>query len=98
MSDKAEMETEAISMDRSPFAEVPVEILISVGRARPLLKDLISLTDDTVFPLDREIDDPVELYVGDHLIGRGTLEEVGEAGSGRLGVRLTEISKLPKGI
>jgi len=53
--------------------------------------DLLDLRPDAVLTLDRRITDPVELYVGDRLIARGELEEVGEPGSGQLAVRLTEV-------
>ena len=75
------------------FAQVPIEITISVGMARPLIKDLLTLEEDAVLPLDRSLDDPVELYVGDKLIGRGQLEEVDGEGSGKLGVRIVEITQ-----
>lgn len=78
----------------SGFGQVPVEITVSVGTARPLVKELMELGDDAVFPLDRTLEDPVELYIGDKLIARGELEEIGEAGSGQLGVRLTEITNV----
>ena len=76
----------------SPFQQVPLEIKISVGHARPLIRDLVKLTHDSVLPLDRRIDDPVDLFVGDRLIARGTLEELDDADpSGQLAVRLVEI-------
>jgi flagellar motor switch protein FliN/FliY len=53
--------------DNNPFAQVPIEVTISVGRARPLVKDLLRLSRDAILPLDRRVDDPVELYVGDRL-------------------------------
>lgn len=76
----------------APFGEVPVVITISVGRARPLIKDLLALDEDKVLPLDRSVDDPVELYVGERLIARGQLEEIEGPGSGKLGVRITEVA------
>lgn len=75
----------------SPFTQVPIEITISVGRARPLVRELLKLGRDSVLPLDRRVDDPVELYVGDRLIGRGELEELDGERRGQLAVRLTEI-------
>ncbi len=36
------------------------------------------------------MDDPVEIMVGDRVIARGELEEMGDD-SGRIGVRLTEV-------
>lgn len=79
---------------RAPFAQVPIEITISVGRARPLVRDLLRLGPDSVLPLDRRVDDPVELYVGDRLIGRGELEELDGDRAGQLAVRLTELATI----
>ena len=80
-----------MSRGQDRFASVPVEISILVGTARPLIRDLLELDEDVVFPLDRTIEDPVELYSADKLIARGELEEIGEEGSGKLGVRVTEV-------
>lgn len=77
----------------TPFAQVPVEITVSVGKARPRIRELLDLAPDAVLALDRNIDDPVELYVGQRLIARGVLEETDEDGSGRLAVRLTEVAR-----
>jgi flagellar motor switch protein FliN/FliY len=84
--------------DTSPFAKVPIEITISVGRARPLVKDLLRLSRDAILPLDRRVDDPVELYVGDRLIARGELTELEGENSGQLAVRLTEVANLKSGL
>ncbi|OYU19465.1 MAG: hypothetical protein CFE34_05090 [Rhodobacteraceae bacterium PARR1] len=84
--------------DANPFAQVPIEITISVGRARPLVRDLLRLTRDAVLPLDRRVEDPVELWVGDRLIARGELEELGGDSSGQLAVRLTEVANLRGGL
>lgn len=73
------------------FGSIPIEITISIGMARPPIKDLLTLEQDSVLPLDSALDDPVDLYVGNKLIGRGQLEELDE-GSGRLGVRITEVT------
>jgi flagellar motor switch protein FliN/FliY len=82
-----------VSLDAgSPFREVPIEVTVTVGRARPSVGDLLQLRPDDVLALDRRISDPVELYVGDRLIARGELEEVGGEGSGELAVRLTEVA------
>ena len=74
--------------------QVPIEIVISVGRARPMVRDLMKLGRDSVLTLDRRIDDPVELFIGDKLIARGELQEIEGAQAGYLGVRLTEIIDL----
>jgi flagellar motor switch protein FliN/FliY len=80
--------------DTNPFTQVPIEITVSVGRARPLLRDLLRLKRDAVLSLDRKIDDPVELYVGDRLIARGELTELDPSEGGGLAVRLTEVANV----
>ncbi|KPP89263.1 MAG: flagellar motor switch protein FliN [Rhodobacteraceae bacterium HLUCCA08] len=72
--------------------DLPVEVVISVGRARPMVKDLLALSENAVLPLDRRVDDPVELFVGGRLIARGQLEEVEGSDNGQLAVRLTEVA------
>ena len=81
-----------------PLTQVPIEITISVGKARPLVRDLLKLERDAVLPLDRRVEDPVELYVGDKLIALGELEEIDGDPSGRLAVRLTEVADIPNDI
>ena len=77
-----------------PFGQVPIEITISVGKARPQVRDLLRLKRDAVLPLDRRVDDPVELYIGDRLIARGELQELEGEAAGQLAVRLTEVTNL----
>lgn len=86
------------SAETNPFSQVPIEITISVGKARPLVKDLLRLSRDAVLPLDKRVDDPVELYVGDRLIARGELTELEGEAAGQLGVRLTEVANLRGGL
>ncbi len=82
----------------SPFTSVPVEITISVGKARPLIGELLNLGENSVLALDKRVDDPVELFVGDRLIARGELEELEGAQSGQLAVRLTEVAEFQNGL
>lgn len=94
MSDQTKFATDT----SNPFTSVPIEITICVGKARPLLRDLVMLGENAVLTLDRRVDDPVDLYVGDKLIARGTLEEAeGDAG-GQLLVRLTEVITMAQGL
>jgi flagellar motor switch protein FliN/FliY len=75
----------------NPFVRVPIEVTISVGKARPTVGELLQLQPDSVLPLDTRIEDPVELYVGERLIARGELQELDGSEGGQLAVRLTEV-------
>ncbi|WP_432450532.1 FliM/FliN family flagellar motor switch protein [Aliiroseovarius marinus] len=94
----AEQQDEMNAGAANPFVQVPIEVLISVGHARPTVKELLQLKRDSVLPLDKRIEDPVELYVGDKLIARGELQEIEGDESGQLAVRLTEVADLKAGL
>jgi len=76
----------------TPFTRVPIEIRVSVGHARPTVRELLALAPDALLRLDRTVSDPVDLYVGDRLIARGQLEELEGDTAGQLAVRLTEVA------
>lgn len=80
------------SQASNPFVSVPIEVTVSVGKARPLIRDLMSLGENAVLTLDKRVEDPVELFIGDRLVARGQLEELEGEPAGRLAVRLTEIA------
>lgn len=91
-------ETAQDDLTAHPFSQVPVEITISVGKARPMLRDLLRLGRDAVLPLDSKVDDPVELFIGDRLIARGELQELEGDQAGQLAVRLTEVADMGNGL
>ena len=94
----SESSTSPSTEARNPFTSVPIEITVSVGKAKPMIRDLVMLGQNAVLELDRKVEDPVELLVGDKVIARGTLEESGAPGSGKLCVRITEIVDMKSGI
>lgn len=83
--------TKQPSVSGNPFTAVPIEVTVCVGKARPLIRDLVLLGENAVLMLDKSVEDPVDLYVGERLIARGMLEEQEGDGNGRLLVRLTQI-------
>ena len=92
--DDGQLETGTPTREQHPLHSVPIEITVSVGRARPAVRELLSLDENAVLPLDRRVDDPVELYIGDRLIARGELQEQEGGDPGQLAVRLTEVVSL----
>jgi flagellar motor switch protein FliN/FliY len=91
MEDHVESQVGA-SASVHPLQRIPIEIVVSVGKATPLISDLMKLSENAVLPLDRKLDDPVELYIGDRLIARGELQELEGGEPGQLAVRLTEVA------
>jgi flagellar motor switch protein FliN/FliY len=82
----------------SLLQQIPIEVIVCVGKARPRVRDLLAMSENAVLPLDRRIDDPVELYIGDRLVARGELQEMDGAQAGQLAVRLTEVINDPSEI
>ncbi|MCI4666380.1 MAG: FliM/FliN family flagellar motor switch protein [Neomegalonema sp.] len=72
---------------------VPVQVVVSVGAARPTIGELLAMKRDSLLPLDSKLEDPVDIMVGKRVVARGELQELEEE-EGRLGVRLTEIVDL----
>lgn len=87
------MQDDATSDDlmKEPLGQLPIEVKVSVGHARPRLGELLQMRGGQVLPLDRRVQDPVDLYVGDRLIARGELQELDGEQSGQLAVHILEI-------
>lgn len=99
-TDELEKPTEVSALSQmrgKSLMGVQIEVSVSVGKTRLSLSDLVKLEKDSVLQLDSKIEDPVDIYVGERLIARGELEEVGGEG-GHLGVRLTEVADLSEGL
>ena len=80
------------SLENGAVSNLPIEVVVSVGKTRPELRELLRLNESSVLTLDRQIDSPVELLVGDKCIAKGQLEEIPtQDGKNQLAVRLTEI-------
>ncbi|WP_243721954.1 FliM/FliN family flagellar motor switch protein [Meridianimarinicoccus aquatilis] len=92
--DKTQRGMDAIAADsvNNSFSKLPIEVRVTVGRARPTIDELLSMSVDSVLTLDRSLSDPVELFVGEKLIAKGVLEELGGNGVGQLAVRLLEVA------
>lgn len=85
----AEKRAPTEGLQRAIF-NVPIEVVVSVGVARPLIGDLLEMGRNHLMPIDSNIDDPVELRVKGRVIARGELTQVPDADE-QLGVKITEI-------
>ena len=66
---------------------VKVRLTACVGHREITIDELFALSEGDVLELDCATNDPVELYLGERLVGRGELVVVGE----HFGVRLLEL-------
>jgi flagellar motor switch protein FliN len=67
--------------------EIPVDLVVELGRARLTIRELSELNHDEVVELDRPSDSPYDVIVGGKIFARGEVVMVGE----RLALRVTEL-------
>ena len=75
---------------------VSVEVRVCVGKAHPAVAELLALNEGSVLNLDKGVDDPVEMFVGDRLIATGHLEEVEGGAPGQLAIRIEAVGESGK--
>lgn len=68
--------------------DVNVQLSVELGRTSMKLKDIMSLTEESVVMLDRLVDEPLDVLVNGKLIARA--EIVSE--NGRFGLRIVELA------
>ena len=84
------MSSEQGAKDQSEVSflgDIPVEVVIELGRTQMVLRDLAGLDVDDVVELDQPMDKPLDVVVGGKLIARGELVMVGD----RMALRVTDL-------
>ena len=67
--------------------DVGMQLTVELGRAKMSVQQVLELQQGAVLELDRIAGDAVDIYVNDHLIGRGDVVVVDD----KFGVRITEL-------
>lgn len=67
--------------------DVGVRLTVELGRTEMKLKDVLSLTEESVITLDRLTDELLDVMVNGKLIARGEVVAQGE----RFGLRIVEL-------
>ena len=67
--------------------EIPVDLVVELGRARLTIRELAELGNDEIIELHRPSDTPLDVIVGGKLFARGEVVRVGE----RFALRITEL-------
>ncbi len=69
------------------LADVPLDVVVEIGRAKLPIGELLALDEGSVVSLTRTVGEPVDLLVNGTPTARGDIVVV----DGRLGIRVTEI-------
>ncbi len=75
------------SNDVTFLHDIPVDLVVELGRARLTVKDLAEMGKGEILELERAADKPLDVVVGDRVFARGEVVMVGE----RLALRITEL-------
>jgi flagellar motor switch protein FliN/FliY len=67
--------------------DLPVEVVVELGRTRLTVRQLAELDRDDVVDLARDAELPLDLVAGGRLIARGEVVMVGE----KMALRITEV-------
>lgn len=67
--------------------DVPLAVTLRFGQRHLTLRDVLALTTGSLVELDRQVEEPVELVLGDRLIARGEVVVV----DGNYGLRVLEV-------
>lgn len=67
--------------------DLPVEVIVELGRTRMTIRQLAALDRDDVVDLDRTNDEPLDIVVGGKLFARGEVVMQGD----RLALRIIEM-------
>lgn len=69
------------------LAQIPLRLSVEIGSVSFTMQELLALQQGAVVPLDRPIDDPVDILANGTVIARGEIVNAAE----RYGVRITQI-------
>lgn len=66
---------------------IPVEVIVELGKSRVPARDILEISNGSVFELEALADKPIRITVADQLIARGEVVSIGD----KFGVRITEL-------
>lgn len=67
--------------------DVPLAVTLRFGQRHLTLREVLALNTGSLVELDRQVEEPVELMLGDRLIARGEVVVI----DGNYGLRVTEV-------
>ncbi|MBF0589946.1 MAG: flagellar motor switch protein FliN [Magnetococcales bacterium] len=70
--------------------DVPLDVSVRLGQVRMQIRDLLKLNKGSLIELNKEADDPLEIYVNNRLLAFGEVVMIKD----KLGIRITDIVSL----
>lgn len=86
-SDKCDSSKED-SMNLQLLLDIPLEIVVELGRTKKKISEVLELTSGSIVELDKMAGEPVDVYINNKLTARGEVVVIEE----HFGVRIKEIN------
>ena len=67
--------------------DVPLEVVVQLGRTRMTIQELLTLGPGSVIELDKVAGEPLDIIINDRLVARGEAVVVND----KFGVRITDV-------
>ena len=74
-------------VDLSLLLDIPLQVIVELGRARMTIDSLLKLAQGSVVELNRVAGEPLDIYVNNRLMARGEAVVVKE----KFGVRIIDV-------
>ena len=87
MSAKENDEDDLEGLTLEALYDVPVQVSVVLGQTTMSLNNILKLGKGAVIELERDVGEPVDIYVNNKKVAKGEIVIVGE----KIGVTLTEI-------
>ena len=78
-------DTRSVQIDR--VIDVPLQVTLRFGERQMRLRDVLELNTGSLVELDRQVEEPVDLMLGERVIARGEVVIV----DGNYGLRVMEV-------
>jgi flagellar motor switch protein FliN len=83
--------TEEEQMNMQLLLDIPLEIVVELGRTKKKISEVLELTSGSILELEKVAGEPVDVYVNNKLVAKGEVVVIDE----HFGVRITEIVQSP---
>jgi flagellar motor switch protein FliN len=77
----------SVTTDLSLVLDVPVDLVVEIGRTRMTIRETLGISRGTIISLDRLAGEPADLLVNGRLVARGEVVAIDE----EFGLRVTEV-------
>ena len=67
--------------------DLPLDVTVEIGRTKKAVHDVLEFGEGTIITLDKQVAEPVDIFVNGNLVAKGSVVAIEE----NFGVRITEI-------